>query len=184
MRHLLLLTILLLMEGCATRKASMSVEQHTADQTQTDFYQEQGSRQKETTIQTTAADLSEAIRKTAQSQSNENMRMDVTLYDTARAKDSLTGKPPVLAEMTIQRDRQRTDRQQFESDLQASGRSDAETFTEQADSSRTELTATSSAESETKTDEKTKTARREPWWVWAVGLGVIVTGWMLFRKRF
>lgn len=183
MKHLCLFLIFLLLAGCATRKASTSTEQHVAQQSATALRQEQGSQQSEMATETTASDLAEAIRETLQSQSNENLRMDVTLYDTTRAKDSITGKPPVLAEMTIQRDRQRTDRQQLESDWQASERSAAGTVSERGDSSRMEMTATSSAESDTKINEKTKTVRRVPWWVWAVGLGVIVTGWMLFRKR-
>lgn len=180
---MLFVALLAFLTGCATRKASTSVEQHTTEQSSFQVNQQQGSRREKTSTASTASELSAAIREQLQGESSENLRVDVTVYDTTRPADSATGRPPVLADATIQRERQHTTRQDRQSDVQTSAQSESEHVAVQSDSLQTHLNATASAQNDTKIDTKTKTTRRVPWWVWGIGVGCVMILSRVIRRK-
>lgn len=103
----------------------------------------------------------------------ENVEVIAVIYDTNKPVDPGTGKPPVLADMTIKKVSSYTTKETEES-----VREDKSVYEKEA-----ELNQVASSQTEIKITETSKTVQKPLWWLYLIGIGVIVAaGWFVYRK--
>lgn len=188
MHKTLLLTLLLLSASCSgTKKAAREDHARTEEKTEVHAVLSEHSQQRQSETERVADTWSEQLRGVLEAESGERLQVEVRLYDTARPADTLTGRPPLLADVSIHRQRQAKAQQTQQNARQGASVRNTVRENERADSLHNERDEHGERFSETRTLENSKTARRTPWWVYALLAAALaaLTLFLLrkFRKR-
>lgn len=188
MPNALLLSLLLLSVSCSgPKKAARADHARTEETTGVHTLLTGQSRQRQSETERAADTWSEQLRGALEAAADERLEVELRLYDTARPADTLTGRPPRLADVRLRRDRQAQVQRTRQNARQGASARETVRENERTDSLHSRRDEHGERVSETRTQESSKTARRTPWWVCA-GLAAVLAALTLrllrkFRKR-